>query len=400
MGKYTVNEIKEQIKQIWSNEYEYDYSTYVNKSKPIRVICHKRDKNGNEHGEFWMTLDNHLNKTRKEGCPICGRERSNAKKRLSYEIINDRIQKKSHGKYSVSTNKEEYVNNQQIVKFVCSKHGEFKKKCDEMLKNPTCKQCEKEKRDLIKLEEFKNKLKTFTDKITLCQDSKYNGLNENIELFCYYKDENGEEHGKYLATPYNVLHGQRCKKCKRQKLKEIRRLPFNIVEERMMKKHDGLYEYDEKSYVDTHSIMQIKCKKHGWFPQTPHAHLQGQGCPICGTSHIETEIRRFLQKNNIEFEEQKRFEWLGLQSLDFYLPKYNAAIECQGIQHFKPIEHFGNIKGYEIVQERDKRKLSLCKENHVKLLYYANYEYEFPYKVIMNKDKLLEEICKTKQSIV
>ena len=33
-------------------------------------------------------------------------------------------------------------------------------------------------------------------------------------------------------------------------------------------------------------------------------------------------------------------------SLDFYLPKYNMAIECQGEQHYKPIEYFGGEKEY------------------------------------------------------
>ena len=42
-----------------------------------------------------------------------------------------------------------------------------------------------------------------------------------------------------------------------------------------------------------------------------------------------------LEKNNIVFIEQYREKWLSKQSLDFYLPEYNIAIECQGMQHFK-----------------------------------------------------------------
>ena len=29
-----------------------------------------------------------------------------------------------------------------------------------------------------------------------------------------------------------------------------------------------------------------------------------------------------------------RPKWLGKQSIDFFLPQYNIAIECQGKQHF------------------------------------------------------------------
>lgn len=34
--------------------------------------------------------------------------------------------------------------------------------------------------------------------------------------------------------------------------------------------------------------------------------------------------------------------------------------------------------------------MELCRNNNVKLLYYANYQYKFPYKVITSKNKLLK----------
>lgn len=45
-----------------------------------------------------------------------------------------------------------------------------------------------------------------------------------------------------------------------------------------------------------------------------------------------------LEKNEIEFIYQansRYFPFLKRQSLDFYIPKYNVAIECQGEQHFE-----------------------------------------------------------------
>ena len=75
----------------------------------------------------------------------------------------------------------------------------------------------------------------------------------------------------------------------------------------------------------------------GEFWQTPNAHIHlKEGCSRCNESHLECEVRLFLQEHKINFEQQKRFDWLGLQSLDFYLPEYNIAIECQGRQHFSP----------------------------------------------------------------
>lgn len=84
---------------------------------------------------------------------------------------------------------------------------------------------------------------------------------------------------------------------------------------------------------------------------------------------MERQLRQQLINDDIEFEEQKKFEWLGNLSLDFYLPKYNIAIECQGIQHFKPVEYFGGKIAYEEQVKRDKRKKKLCIENNIELRY-------------------------------
>lgn len=61
-----------------------------------------------------------------------------------------------------------------------------------------------------------------------------------------------------------------------------------------------------------------------------------------------------------------------MQSLDFYLPEYNIAIECQGVQHFEPREAFGGEENFKLTQERDLRKKQLCQENGVKLIYFLD----------------------------
>ena len=62
----------------------------------------------------------------------------------------------------------------------------------------------------------------------------------------------------------------------------------------------------------------------------------------------------------------EQFDWLSLQKLDFYLNDYNVAIECQGIQHEKPIERFGGEEEFEIQQEHDKRKREYANKNGYK----------------------------------
>ena len=65
---------------------------------------------------------------------------------------------------------------------------------------------------------------------------------------------------------------------------------------------------------------------------------------------------------------QYHSDWLGLQSLDIYIPSLSVGIEYQGEQHYRPISFFGGEKAFEEVVKRDARKAKLCDENNVKLI--------------------------------
>lgn len=140
-------------------------------------------------------------------------------------------------------------------------------------------------------------------------------------------------------------------------------------------KYGDKYDYSKVEYVNNKTKVIIICPKHGEFKQTPSEHLRGFGCPICKSSHLENDARKLLKENHIIFEEQKMFDWLGLQSLDFYIPSKHIAIECQGKQYFKPLKFFGGINGYTAQKERDIRKEKLCIDNHINLLYHAEKNY-------------------------
>ena len=99
------------------------------------------------------------------------------------------------------------------------------------------------------------------------------------------------------------------------------------------------------------------------------------------------------------YQASKRdLNWLGLQSLDFYLPDYNVAIECQGEQHFKPVDFAGKGKewaerSYEENVRRDEYKQKLCIENGITLLYYGDIISNCVYN---NINDLIEWIIKRK----
>ena len=83
-------------------------------------------------------------------------------------------------------------------------------------------------------------------------------------------------------------------------------------------------------------------------------------------------LKKCFNEESIIFETEKSFEWLKYENsmlIDFYLPQYNVAIECQGGQHFVPVKKFGGEKGYNIRINRDLEKNKQCFEHNLKILY-------------------------------
>lgn len=140
--------------------------------------------------------------------------------------------------------------------------------------------------------------------------------------------------------------------------------------------HGDKYDYSKVKYVNNKIKVCIICPEHGEFWQMPSKHINSkQGCPICNESKLEHDVSIFLDANNIKYERQKKFKWLGLQSLDFYLPDYNTAIECQGRQHFIAVKHFGGDYGLKQTINRDIMKKELCNKYNIKLLYFLSEKY-------------------------
>lgn len=232
-----------------------------------------------------------------------------------------------------------------------------------------------------------DKTKQFIDKCKLNHNEyidyslvKYAGSHNIINLICHKLDNEGNEHGLFPQLAYKHLQGQSCPKCA-QEINKIKHLSTNVssFKEKGKSIHNNKYIYDlinEKTYKGIKQIVPIICPNHGIFYQTPDKHINAkEGCPLCKSSHMEEEMRNVLLNNKIDFNEQQRFNWLGKLSLDFYLPEYNIGIECQGIQHFIPIDYTNkgeewseqNLK--EIIK-RDIQKFNLCQENNISLIYY------------------------------
>ena len=82
---------------------------------------------------------------------------------------------------------------------------------------------------------------------------------------------------------------------------------------------------------------------------------------------------------------QYHSDWLGMQSLDVFIPSLHLGIEYQGLQHYEPVEYFGGQEKFEEGQRRDERKRRLCRDNGIKLL-------EWKYDVEISEENMKEKL--------
>lgn len=365
---------------------KYDYSlvpdTFVTSDK-LTIICP-------DHGEFVKTYTKHINGG--QGCPIC-----NGRQRYTTESFIKKCQGLENIE-NIDFSKVNYVTYGNKVTFVCHakdengvEHGEFQMKPGHFFHGERCPKCRYIKSAAGRrrsLEEvIQEARKVHGDRYDYSKVTNYKNDRENYTIVC-------PKHGEFQQSFNRHIKGkQGCPICGRELCNKKRAMTREEFIEKANKVHGGKYDYSKVEYVKSDIKVCITCPEHGDFWQTPANHLFNQGCPVCKESKLEKSVRMMLVSNSIEFIREYSPEWLGRQRLDFYLPDYKIAIECQGKQHFLKEAGWGRSpEGLEVLQERDERKKVLCKENGVKVLYYSDLQIEFPYEVVTTVEELLERI--------
>lgn len=219
----------------------------------------------------------------------------------------------------------------------------------------------------------------------------YMGSLLKVKIIC-------KKHGVFEQRPGNHINLKNgCPKCKKDRLSDIFKKPFDVFVEQASFLHKNKYNYLITNYKDAHTKIEICCPTHGIFKQTPHNHLHGngcgkcaesirktkeefvvksikihgnlydyslveytnsltkvkiicnihglflqspsnhsnhmRGCPKCKYSKGERAIEQFLIVRDISYIPQFKFEDLSKLKFDFYLPELNTLIEYDGEQH-------------------------------------------------------------------
>ena len=215
-------------------------------------------------------------------------------------------------------------------------------------------------------------------------DNRFDEIKNNDEIknvFCL------KNNIKLIRIPYNDFNN--INDILNDKiLKSNNEIKLDILVQKLNIINDYMYKYEFNNYINVNSQIDIICPYHGLNINTAYKILQGFGCVEC--SKGEKEIAKYLDKNNISYYRQHKFEdCRNIHQLpfDFYIPSIRTIIEFDGKQHYEPMSHFGGIEAYERLQINDNIKNEYCEDNYIDLV-------RIKYDSIDNIESILDRIFK------
>ena len=342
-------------KLVHNNKYDYSMVDYKNNKTKVKIIC-------KEHGVFEQRPDNHIGGQK---CPSCSLIERSIKRRNTVDEFIERS-RISHGdKYDYTF--VEYETNNKKVKIICPIHGDFYQTPNSHIRYG-CSKCGKTNA----AKKTSSNVEKFIQKSNIKHNNKYDyslviykNNKTNVKIIC-------PEHGIFEQRPDNHMSGKICLSCSIKIVSsKINRLSLSDFIERSNKIHKN--EFDYSLIKEGHKFLEkvdIICRKHGIFSQTPHNHLSGQKCPKCKNSKGVRKICDILDGYNIEYEIEKKIDGCISNKgrplrFDIYLNKNDLYIEYDGHQHFFPVwgdESF--IEG----KSRDNIKNEYCIKNNINLI--------------------------------
>lgn len=177
--------------------------------------------------------------------------------------------------------KVNYTNNNSKVIINCTKHGDFEQTPSNHIDGRGCYKCGRE----ISAKSQTLTTVEFIEKANVVHNNKYNyslvnyvNSHEKIVIKC-------PEHGEFTQNPNSHLRGCGCKDCVFVGVHYNTSNKKSFIDKANLK-HNFLYDYSKVNYVSAITKIEIICKKHGSFSQTPNSHLNGGGCNKCGVIKI------------------------------------------------------------------------------------------------------------------
>jgi len=166
---------------------------------------------------------------------------------------------------------------------------------------------------------------------------KYTNAKTRVKIIC-------SEHGMFEQIPYNHLSGKGCKECGCIENGRNRSITLEKFLEKARSVHGDTYDYSKSKIENYKTKIEIICKIHGSFFQTPTNHLSGKGCKECGMISTLNHIQENCSSSTEDFI--KKSKELHGDTYDYSLVEYKnnstpVEIKCEdhGIFLQSPRDH-------------------------------------------------------------
>lgn len=306
---------------------EYDYHTR------LYYVCPK----GHRHSTLWG------NWQRGCRCPYCNGQNKPIIADIKYEFEQEG--------FILLT--ELYINNRAKLKYVCPKGHRHSISYTAWKRGQRCAYCQGNAK--LDLEFIRSE---FIKEGYVLISKKYINTHSKLEYVC--------PKGHVGAIEWsNWQQGKRCLGCSGNLKKTVQ-----FISDVM--KDEG-YSLLSTEYINAHSKLYVECPKGHRYYVIWNNWRNGKRCPSCtsAVSKWEAEVKDYIRGLDVSFLSNdqsilmNRLTGKNLE-LDIWFPQLNKAIECNG--------NYWHSVGKVI--ERDKIKLTLCKEKNIDLLILNDMEWE------------------------
>ncbi|SDB20367.1 PDDEXK family nuclease [Belnapia rosea] len=249
--------------------YGYEETQFVNTRGEVRIRCPR-------HGVFTQNAGKHL---RGSGCRRCGGERRGAEQSRA---AGDAFAAKARAKHGDRYGYEDvvYKDARTEVTIRCPKHGPFLQEGRVHLAGSGCSECGTEAMAASRLAAaaagYVERAKQVHGDRYGYEDTVFTAAREKVTIRC-------PVHGPFRQFPHAHLDGQGCRRCGSAAWAEKRRRDQADFIAEAVRVHGHLFDYSLVDYRRRSGKVAILCALHGPFAQGAGHHLQGHGCPDCGT---------------------------------------------------------------------------------------------------------------------
>lgn len=146
-------------------------------------------------------------------------------------------------------------------------------------------------------------------------------------------------HGEFETHPSTHIRAGGCPACAGKGSNPDGSLTTEEFISRAKALHGSEYDYSKSCYVNAHTKIDIVCRQHGLFSQTPGNHLSGRGCPTCAQeSRAE---KRKISPSDVMSRVAKAHGLKYIYFIDFYTTEEDFKFMCptHGIIHQRLAYH-------------------------------------------------------------